>query len=126
MKPCLALAFMFLIAGCATAGSINQVSLGMTKAQVIEVMGDPTSSSAQAGVEYMNYALYETAEARRFGFYTPFYVRIIDGKVESYGRMGDFNSAKTPTQKIQIETTVKSDSKVETTVKHDQHSHQDP
>lgn len=103
------LAFGFL--GCATADKMNEVSVGMTKHQVIENMGPPTSTSAQGSIEYLTYALYDTAEARRFGYFTPYFVRLIDGKVESYGRRGDFDSTKTPTQKLEIETSVKHDPK---------------
>lgn len=92
--------------GCATAGKLNKISLGMTKAEVIDVMGNPTSTSAKNGVEYMHYALYETNTAAQNGAPSPYFVRIIDGKVEAYGRHGEFAKPK----KIEIDqkiTTVK-------------------
>lgn len=89
--------------GCATAYKMNRVSLGMTKEQVIDVLGDPVSVSAQGGVEYLNYAFSETHEQAEFGITRPYYVRIVGGKVESYGRMGDFNSTQPPTQKVIIQ-----------------------
>jgi outer membrane protein assembly factor BamE (lipoprotein component of BamABCDE complex) len=108
-KALLVLLLMGLTAGCATAEKMNQVSVGMTKSEVIEVMGSPTSSSAQGSTEYMNYALYDTAEARRFGLYTRYFVRLVNGRVESYGRTGDFDSTQPKTQRIEIQSTVKTE-----------------
>jgi hypothetical protein len=98
---------------CATAGKINGIQLGMTKDQVIAIMGEPTSKSAQGEAEYLNYALSETSEAAQWGWTTPYYVRIINGKVESYGRTGDFNSTKTPTVRIESDQTIKKDVNIE-------------
>lgn len=33
----------------------------------------------------------------------PYYVRLINGRVESYGRTGDFNSTKDPTVQVKTE-----------------------
>ncbi len=79
----------------------------MTKDEVFRVMGNPISVSAQAGLEYLNYALSEPRDDAFRGwtraYYvrpvtvktTPYYVRLINGRVESYGRTGDFASTKT-------------------------------
>lgn len=83
---------LLLLTACATSQKVNSISVGMTKAQVIEIMGQPDSSSAEAGVESLNYALYESAGERRFGRTKPYYVRLSGGKVEAYGRLGDFKS----------------------------------
>jgi hypothetical protein len=79
----LSVAFLF---GCAgSSKKMNLLSLGMTKQQVIEAIGDPTSTSAKRNTEYLNYRLTED------GFYSDsYYVRLLDGKVESYGRAGSF------------------------------------
>jgi hypothetical protein len=50
----------------------------------------------------------------RYGFagrYVPYYVSIKDGKVIAFGRTGDFDSTKDPTQVIKIFGDVKSDEK---------------
>ena len=44
-----------LAAGCLTkASKINGVRLGMNKAQVLAVMGEPASTTADTSAEYLN------------------------------------------------------------------------
>ena len=88
---------------CATSYKMNEISLGMPRKEVISTLGYPVSTSAIKGVEYLNYKLYETSDDAFFGYGTPYFVRIINGKVDAYGRMGDFDSSKIPAQKIEIE-----------------------
>lgn len=100
------------LTGCATASKISSVKVGMTKDEVIQVMGKPTSTSAQGeGWEYLNFALSETSTAAYYGLTTPYYVRLVNGKVESFGRVGDFNSTQRPTVRIETDSTVKSEIK---------------
>jgi outer membrane protein assembly factor BamE (lipoprotein component of BamABCDE complex) len=101
MKYILSLVLIFAIFGCANSSKISEVQIGMTKNQVVEVMGKPVSISAMNGTEYLNYKLSETDNDAYYGFTSPYYVRLINGKVDSFGRMGDFNSTKTPTVKIE-------------------------
>lgn len=96
-----------LLAGCATAHKMNQISIGMTKQQVIEALGQPVSTSAKPGIEYLNYRFSETNDPRLYGYTTPYFVRIVDGKVESYGRLGDFDSTKVPETKSTIDLNIK-------------------
>ena len=100
-----------LLAGCATANKISGVQLGMTKDEVVKVMGKPTSISAQGGSEYLNFALSETDHDAGRGWTKPYYVRLINGKVESYGRTGDFDSTKTPTVRLESDQTIRQDSR---------------
>ncbi len=91
-----------LATGCATANKMNSVSIGMTKQEAISVLGSPTSTSAKEGLEYLNYLFSED------GFKESLYfVRIINGKVDSYGRLGDFDSTKSPETKSTIELNMK-------------------
>ena len=106
----------FLLAACATANKISGVQLGMTKDEVFRVMGNPISVSAQAGLEYLNYVLSEPHDDAFRGWTTayyvrpvkttPYYVRLVKGKVESYGRTGDFDSTKTPTVRLESDHTI--------------------
>ena len=108
----LVLVAIALVSGCATASKISSVQIGMTKDQVIQVMGKPTSSSAQGqGWEYMNFALSETPDDAFIGRTTPYYVRLVNGRVESFGRLGDFNSTQRPTVRVETDSTVKADLK---------------
>jgi len=94
MKKLILISLLFL-AACAGTPKMNHLSVGMTKQEVIAVMGEPDSTSAKGGVEYMSYSLWRDFWDRRPGDYSdPFYVRLVKGKVESYGRTGDFDSTK--------------------------------
>jgi outer membrane protein assembly factor BamE (lipoprotein component of BamABCDE complex) len=113
MKQSIAVLIMaLLLGGCATAHKISSVQLGMTKDDVISVMGKPISVSAQGGAEYLNYALSETDDDAFMGWTKPYYVRLIDGKVESYGRTGDFDSTKTPTVRLESDQSIRQDVQV--------------
>lgn len=85
-----------LLSGCVhpSAGKMNNLAVGMTKQEVVQVMGLPVSTSAQAGAAYLTYQLDEENFVRSQGHLVRYYVRLIDGKVESFGRVGDFDSTK--------------------------------
>ncbi len=67
-----------LLGGCSPWLEIHQVNLGMAKAEVIQQMGKPTSASGAGNEEYL---WYVPANA----FWQKYYVRLLNGKVESYG-----------------------------------------
>lgn len=88
MKARIIIPFVFLatlLAGCSSAALLNSVRIGMTKDQVIGILGQPDSTSAQANIEYLTYYL-STDNGRNYGGEQPYSVRLVDGKVESYGR----------------------------------------
>ena len=107
MKVLAVIALAILLFGCATSSKINAVQLGMSKSEVIAVMGNPVSISAKGGSEYLNYNLSETDDDAFRGWTTPYYVRLVDGKVDSYGRTGDFDSTQPDTIKIITDENVK-------------------
>ena len=107
MKYLFAIVLGLALAGCATSGKINAVNIGMTKDEVIKVMGKPVSISAKDGTEYLNYKLSETGDDAFRGWTSQYYIRLIKGKVDSYGRTGDFDSTKTPTIKIEKDENIK-------------------
>jgi hypothetical protein len=78
-----ATAFLF---GCAgSSKKMNKVGLGMTKAEVIEAIGDPKSTSANEDIEYLRYKFMTD------GLFTAeYYIRLQEGKVNAFGRVGDF------------------------------------
>ena len=109
------------VTGCATsAKKMNRLEVGMTKQQVISILGQPESIAAQGnGVEAMRYELsaghdWWTADMGAFQKKRDYYVRLINGRVESYGQMGDFDSTKNPTIEIKTQSTTQStsDSKI--------------
>jgi len=79
-------AFLFGCAGAHSFQKMNHLKIDMTKQEVIKILGAPNSTSATRDVEYLKYrintGLFSTAE---------YHVRLLDGKVESYGEKGDFN-----------------------------------
>ena len=88
-------------AGCGVPPSrTNQLSIGMTKQEAISVMGQPMSTAAPGnGVEILRYHLYD---AWGTGIQMEYFVRIVNGKVDSYGKVGDFDSTKDPTLDVNI------------------------
>jgi len=135
LKHIMLAAAVLSLAGCITPGSqakLNHVSVGMTKSDVIAVMGNPISTSATDGTEYMIYELsggtdtgtaavcagaglitYGIAYAVpscRGGSKDDFFVRLAGGKVDAYGKVGDFDSTKNPEQTVNVNKTVKYES----------------
>ncbi len=110
------------IAGCATAHIISKVQIGMTKEEVIKVMGPPASTSAKGNTEYLNYSLSETDDQAFYGITRPYYVRLINGRVDSYGRLGDFDSTQKPTIKIETDENIKTQTEVKSSGKEDLYS----
>lgn len=83
------------ISGCATIQKMSQVSLGMGKGDVISVMGNPNNVRAKGNTEYLIYNLREGGGGlgtRLINPGTPYFVMLVDGKVESYGKVGDFGN----------------------------------
>ncbi|HEX3730499.1 MAG TPA: SHOCT domain-containing protein [Opitutaceae bacterium] len=75
-----------LIAGCVSSSRLNDMHIGMTKDQVIGLLGTPDSTSAQANVEYLTYYLEINTSNGPLNRDQPYFVRLVDGKVESFGR----------------------------------------
>ncbi|MCK9419211.1 MAG: outer membrane protein assembly factor BamE [Nitrospirae bacterium] len=82
---------------------MNDIEIGMTKQQVIQIMGQPSSTSAINNKMYLNYNLHEWKGKEK----TAYFVRFIDGKVESYGKTGDFDSTKVPESKTTVDVNIK-------------------
>src|SRR5579862_9480765 len=75
----LAVLIVVLLAGCATADKLNSIHIGMSKDEVVSLLGKPDSTSAQANVEYLTYYLENDAN---YGRDQPYMIRVVDGKVE--------------------------------------------
>lgn len=72
----------------------------MTKHQTIEQLGEPESVAVQGDSEYYEYVSWWGLSMNEYQIW---YVRFIDGVVESFGRKGDFDSTKDDTQNINIQ-----------------------
>jgi Short C-terminal domain len=100
------------LAGCmaaifGSADQLNQLSIGMTKEQVIQKIGPPKSTAAGNGVEFMNDRWVKTVIAADGNFPEDYYVQLRNGKVIGFGRKGDFDTTSTPVQRVQIDQTVR-------------------
>lgn len=98
------LLLLFLV-GCTTSSdSMAELSMGMTKGEVIKLLGKPDSVSATNGIEYLTYTLRtETSFTRNtWGYQGQYFVRLANGRVDSYGKVGDFDTTKDPTMNINI------------------------
>ena len=81
------LAMLLLTACASTSERTNQLRLGMDRQQVIEVMGMPAGTSSMDDVVFLKYFLSNY----RFALFADnYYVRLTNGKVDAYGRVGDF------------------------------------
>lgn len=70
-----------LLVGCAPWLPIENISVGMTKSEVLQQLGKPTDAAGSGDVEYYWYNPVNR-------FWQRYYVRIVNGKVESYGPLG--------------------------------------
>ena len=73
--------FVVLLSGCAPWIGLQNVDLGMTKAEVMQQMGNPSNASGSGNEEYLWYI-----PANRF--WERYYVHLVNGKVEAYGQLG--------------------------------------
>lgn len=91
-----ALVLLVLVAaGCAgTAERFNRLSLGMNKPQVVRTVGKPYTTGASGDTEFLRYWDKDSQEE--------YFVKLQNGQVESYGKIGDFNSTKNPTNDINL------------------------
>lgn len=71
------------LSGCLSSASrMNSVHLGMPKEELLAKMGKPHTRSGQDNVEYLTYYMSNDSSQKE----QPYMVRLIDGKVESFGR----------------------------------------
>ena len=99
-----------LLSGCvAKAGRTSRVNQGMSKQEVIAVMGAPVSVSTHGSSQYFNYSVCDTENQTLNGIMRPYVVRLIDGRVESYGTTGDGDSPQTPIGRHESDQILKQD-----------------
>jgi hypothetical protein len=101
MKNLWVFGFIFLLnlTACITIDSgkdLSEISLGMSKEQVISVKGKPYERAAREGVEYFIYATF-LINGNGKTVQDKYFIRFIADKVDSFGRIGDFDSTKDPT-----------------------------
>jgi len=78
------------VAGCASSSArLNQVSLGMSREEVVKTLGRPHAVAAQGEVEFLTYNLIN----KGVGDMKEFVVRLQKGSVESFGERVNFGSS---------------------------------
>jgi len=87
-RICILMVAAVVMLGCAgTSKKINKIQLGMTKPEVIAVMGEPSYTSERDDIEILNYKLLSN------GIFTDDYIiRLKQGKVDLFGKRGDFGT----------------------------------
>lgn len=76
--------------------------LGMSEDAVTGLLGHPTRVAAQGNVKYLTYYLSSRREGPQ-----AHYARFVDGLLESYGRVGDFDSTKEDSATLNLNITQK-------------------
>src|SRR5262245_44251548 len=78
-------ALTILLTGCQTSSTaINKIQPGMSERDVVSILGQPKARINNAdGSTTLEYTLNES---RVQSLHAPYFVRMVDGKVESYGR----------------------------------------
>jgi hypothetical protein len=87
MSPKKIVGIILLLASIAGCGGfftpeidmLNKISVGMTKAEVIQILGDPQGSSARSGTELLLYGIPSNDLSDKF------YVSVHQGRVVEFG-----------------------------------------
>ncbi len=104
-KATLLFILLTFLVGCATtynpAKYMSRLRLGMSEEEVVNIMGRPYYVSAKDNIKYFTYRcdpLY---------CYGEYFVRFVNGKVEAYGKVGDFGYTRPPKQVIDLNIQMK-------------------
>ena len=89
MNKVIWLLLLVLVTGCVTSRRINRVQVGASREDVIRLLGQPDTISASQSAEVLHYQLRESIND---WYASPYYVRIINGKVDSFGRVGTYGT----------------------------------
>src|SRR5438093_714902 len=91
-----------LVVGCGTtSATLSKISVGMTKDEVVKIMGPPHVVAAKGDQEYLSYNL----DVENLGGKREYFVKLVNGRVDSFGQKGDFDT--TIGQKKREEITIK-------------------
>jgi outer membrane protein assembly factor BamE (lipoprotein component of BamABCDE complex) len=86
IKPllCVCTIALLFLTGCETgwikANKMNKLTLGMTRVQVVKVLGEPHSTERQGGTETLWYL-----EDQGSWVHQPYYVTLVNEAVKAYG-----------------------------------------
>ncbi len=110
MKKILILIVLFSV-GCTSMRNFNKLEVGMSELEVKETLGKPRIKSAINNRTVYRYNIGKNFSrcfvviGWLFGISPPtdyeYFVRFMDGKTDSFGKMGDFDSTKPDTLRIE-------------------------
>lgn len=107
---------VWLLTGCTSYPGTGSLWIGMTREQALRAMGPPESVSSQGQFEYLNYTI-----AASGGYIArPYYIRLHDNVVESFGYQGQFMPGGTGPAAVTVPTAARSVSSVVAAPKVDQ------
>jgi hypothetical protein len=99
-KTLLAMSFaVTILVGCTTGEKIHEVQVGMTKQQVLNILGTPDGDAVKGSTEQIQYS-NRLASGWRWDK-GDYYVTFEDGKVVSYGS-GEIRGAGAPVKGVVI------------------------
>ena len=92
------------------ASRTNLLNVGMTKAEVVGIMGQPTATRAIQNTEILTYMWEPCRNMFTLSSHmstvsclpTEFILRVVDGRLDAYGKTGDFNLSKNPTSDVNV------------------------
>lgn len=92
MKKLLIVFCSVVLFGCAVTmtNEMNNLEVGMSKKAVLDEMGEPDRVSANSKTQYLLYRLIHPKKT--YGKMEEYFVKIVDGEVESFGKVGDFDT----------------------------------
>ena len=102
LMMCLLLVSSSVIYARRVSKLMSKLEIGMTTEQVVQIMGNPESVSTINSCTYYNYLDQRMDPIVLYVHETWYYVRFINGKVDSFGMKGDFDSTKDPKQVIDV------------------------
>jgi hypothetical protein len=70
-----------------SATKLNGIRVGMSREEVLSILGRPDSMSAQANVVYLTYYLLNTGSD--FERHEPYMIHLVNDRVESFGRFSE-------------------------------------
>lgn len=81
---------LFIAAGCKSpAAKVNQISTGMSKAQVVAILGQPHNTTAVGERETLHYSLLRYRPPIRVPIHEDYQVILDDGHVAAFGKPRD-------------------------------------
>ena len=86
MQRLLLVLSLIWVVGCvSTTKRLDKIKVGMSREQVISLMGKPESTMQSLQGEILRYELNESIND---WYPAPYYIYIVNGKVKHLGRMG--------------------------------------